>query len=318
MQDLIQLAPLRGFTDAIYRDSFNVLFTGLDVMMAPFISSVKGPRIKPKLLKDVLPDFNSRNTVIPQILGKSAQEFIVLASALYDIGYQTINWNLGCPYPMVAKKGRGSGLLPYPERIDSFLETVLNAIPNRLSVKVRIGRFQKDEIFELMPVFNRYPLTEIIVHPRTGVQMYEGKVDLEVFRKCASQSAHPVVYNGDIVSLESFQVLKQKMPNISKWMIGRGILANPFLPEMIKSGQGEVESPLKRFREFHDLLLDRYAEKLYGDSHLLQRMKGLWGYLARHLGNGERLLKQIRKSNSMPIYRRIVNGYFEMDGVWKA
>ncbi len=316
MQDLIQLAPMRGFTDVIYRDSFNALFSGLDEMVAPFISSVKGPRIKPKLLKDVLPEANSRETVIPQILGKSAQEFIVLASALHEVGYQTINWNLGCPYPMVAKKGRGSGLLPYPDRIDGFLETVLNAIPNRLSVKVRLGRFQKEEIFELMPVFNRYPLTEIIVHPRTGVQMYNGEVDLDVFSRCAAESVHSVVYNGDIVSLGSFQWLKQQLPGISKWMIGRGVLANPFLPEMIKSGQSEVESPLERFREFHDLLLRRYAEKLCGDGHLLQRMKGLWGYMAGHLGNGERFLKQIRKSRSLPVYHKIVNDYFEMNGVW--
>lgn len=317
MQDVIQLAPMRGFTDAIYRNTLDELFGGIDVMVAPFISSVKGMRIKPKLLKDVLPENNRRRSLIPQILGKSAEEFIVLAQALYDLGYGTINWNLGCPYAMVAKKQRGSGLLPYPERIDAFIETVLSAIPNRLSVKVRLGRFQRKELFGLMPIFNRYPLTEIIIHPRTGVQMYTGNVDLDAFQTCARRSVHPVVYNGDIVSLNSFLEVKQKIPHPSAWMIGRGVLANPFLPEIIKSGRTTIVNPMERFRKFHDRLYDRYAERLSGPSHLLQRMKGLWGYLARHLEGGDQLLKQIRKATKIDVYQVTVNRYFDQGGSWK-
>ncbi|MGD9212876.1 MAG: tRNA-dihydrouridine synthase family protein, partial [Desulfobacteraceae bacterium] len=273
-------------------------------------------RIKPKLLRDVLPENNDGKSLIPQLLSKSAEEFIVLSQALYDLGYKTVNWNLGCPYPMVAKKQRGSGLLPYPERIDAILEKVLSAIANRLSVKVRLGRFQKEELLTLIPIFNRYPLTEIIIHPRTGAQMYTGQVDLDAFQTCACQSVHPVVYNGDIDSLKSFLDLKNKLSNISSWMIGRGILANPFLAEIIKSGQENIADPLTRFKTFHDMLYERYAERLYGPSHLLKRMKGLWGYLARHLEKGDELLKQIRKSVNTKRYHKIVNTYFEQGGGW--
>lgn len=314
----IQLAPMRGFTDAIYRNTLNEHFGGIDSMVAPFISSVQGTRIKPKLLQDVLPERNSGKPLIPQILGKSPEEFIVLSQALYELGYDTVNWNLGCPYPMVAKKGRGSGLLPYPERIASFLDQVLNVIPNQLSVKVRLGRFQREEIFELIPIFNRYPIQEIIVHPRTGVQMYTGEVDIDTFAACAALSSHPVVYNGDIVSLESFLRLKAILPAVSKWMIGRGILANPFLPEMIKSGCAKIDAPLQRFKTFHDILLNRYAEKLCGPSHLLQRMKGLWGYLARHLVDGKSLLKKVQKSRNIMVYQKVVSTYFDQSGGWET
>jgi len=314
MQDLIQLAPMRGFTDAIYRNTFDEHFKGIDTMIAPFISSVKGSRIKKKLLKDVLPENNDRTSLIPQILGKSTEEFITLSRALYDFGYNTVNWNLGCPSPLVAKKGRGSGLLPYPDCIDAFLEKVLNNIPNQLSLKVRLGRFEKKEIFDLIPIFNHYPLVEIIIHPRTGVQMYKGEVDLETFQKCVSISDHPVVYNGDIVSFESFLKLKQKVSNVSAWMIGRGVLANPFLPENIKAGHTNISSPLPLFKAFHDALIRRYSEKLCGPSYLLQRMKGLWGYLARCLEKGDKLLKQIRKAENMMFYERAVNAYFEQGG----
>ncbi len=316
-QDVIELAPMRGFTDAIFRNALDALFDGIDIMMAPFISSVSGTRVKPKLLRDLLPENNARRDLIPQILGKSADEFIVMAQALYDLGYDTVNWNLGCPYAKVAKKQRGSGLLPYPDRIDAFLEQVNATIPNRLSVKVRLGRFHCDELFELMPIFNRYPLVEVIIHPRTGVQMYSGQVNLDAFQVCAEQSVHPVVYNGDIVSLDSFRQLKQKLHNVSAWMIGRGILSNPFLPEIIKSGQEAISTPMVRFRAFHDLLFKNYSRRLNGPSHLLQRMKGLWRYLARHLEGGERLLKQIRKANKIERYQQVVDTYFDQGGSWR-
>ena len=106
-------------------------------------------------------------------------DFINLAVRLFDLGYMSVNWNLGCPFPMVAKKKRGSGLLPYPENIDAFLEKTVSSIPNRLSIKTRLGRRHINEIFKLMPIFNQYPLEEIIIHPRTGKQMYDGKTDLD-------------------------------------------------------------------------------------------------------------------------------------------
>jgi tRNA-dihydrouridine synthase len=314
MRDLIQLAPIRGFTDVIYRNTFDEYFKGIDTMVAPFISSVKGSRIKKRLLRDVLPENNGRTSLIPQILGKSAEEFVTLSRALFEVGYKTVNWNLGCPSPSVANKGRGSGLLPYPDRIDAFLDKVLNNIPNQLSLKVRLGRFEKKEIFDLIPIFNRYPLVEIIIHPRTGVQMYNGEVDLETFRRCVSISGHPVVYNGDIVSFESFLKIKQKISNVYAWMIGRGVLANPFLPEIIKAGHTNISFPLQLFKAFHDTLLRRYSEKLRGPSYLLQRMKGLWKYLVRCLDRGDTLLKQIQKAENMTSYERAVNAYFEQGG----
>jgi len=151
------MAPMRGFTDSIYRNTFNTFFGGFDVAVAPFISTLNTKKIKHSYLKDLLPENNSSIPVVPQLLSKSPDDFIVFANRLSDMGYATINWNLGCPFPMVAKKKRGSGLLPHPDRIDSFLEKTIPSIPNRLSIKARLGRESAEEIVRLMPVFNRYP-----------------------------------------------------------------------------------------------------------------------------------------------------------------
>jgi tRNA-dihydrouridine synthase B len=314
----IYLAPMRGFTDALYRKTYAEFFGGVDGAVAPFIPSVRGERIKPSHLKDVLPRNNDGRPLVPQVLSKSSAEFIVMARALHDLGYATVNWNLGCPYPMVAKKGRGSGLLPFPERIEAFLDQVLGAIPNRLSIKTRLGRQRSDDILKLLPIFNRYPLKEIIIHPRTGVQMYTGSVDVDGFVDCLALSAHPLVYNGDIVGLPSYQALKQRLPQVTGWMIGRGILANPFLPAMIKTGCEALANPMKTFKAFHDTLVARYGEKLSGPAHLLQRMKGLWFYLYRPFADGQHLLRQIRRSKTIEGYREVVGSAMTQEGRWSA
>jgi tRNA-dihydrouridine synthase len=307
---------MRGFTDAVYRRTYAEFFSGVDLAVAPFICSVKGERIKPSHLKDVLPCNNDGRPLVPQVLSKSAEEFIAMARALYDLGYATINWNLGCPYPMVAKKGRGSGLLPYPERIEAFLEEVLGAIPGRLSIKTRLGRQRGDEIMELLPIFNRFPLAEIILHPRTGVQMYNGGVDVEGFSACLALSVNPLVYNGDIVCLDSYRRIRQRLPQVSAWMIGRGVLANPFLPAMIKADSASLANPLETFRRFHDILLSRYGDKLCGPAHLLQRMKGLWLYLCRPLSGGQQLLKRIRRSKTLEDYLTVVEPALAGEACW--
>lgn len=311
------LAPLRGVTDAIFRTSFAECFDGVDSAVAPFLTSVRGPKVKAKLLKDVLPERNPRMPVIPQILGKDPEEFVVMARALFDLGYETVNWNLGCPYPMVAKKGRGSGLLPHPERIDRFLGTVLAAIPNRLSIKTRLGRFETNEIDQLLPIFNRYPLTEVIIHPRTGVQMYTGRADLTRFEECFALCRPPVVYNGDIDSAGTFAALAERFQPVAGWMLGRGLIANPFLAEEIGGANPAEDDRIERFHRFHDLLVERYAAVLFGPSHLVQRMKGLWQYFHRPFANGRKVLKKIHKTRGPEQLRAVTEPFFSHDARWQ-
>jgi tRNA-dihydrouridine synthase len=314
----IILAPLRGVTDAIFRTSFAECFGGVNRAVAPFISTVRGPRVKAKLLKDLLPEHNPQMPVVPQILGKDPAEFLVMARALYDLGYETVNWNLGCPYPMVAKKGRGSGMLPYPERIDRFLDAVLAAMPGRLSIKTRLGRFDPAEIDHLIPLFNRYPLTEVVIHPRTGVQMYTGSADLGRFEECFALCRPPVVYNGDIDTAETFTRLTARFPTVAGWMLGRGLIANPFLAEEIQGRELDEGERIARFHRFHDLLVERYAAVLFGPAHLVQRMKGLWQYFHRPFAGGRRVLKKIHKCRRPEQLRAITERFFGEEARWQT
>lgn len=305
----LYLAPLRGLTGAIFRATYAEFFQGIDGAVAPFLTTIQGTRIKPAQLKELLPENNRLMPVIPQILSKTAEKFIVLAKALFDLGYETVNWNLGCPFARVAQKMRGSGLLPHPDLVQSFLDKTLSAIPNRLSIKTRLGRREKNEILTLMPVFNAYPIEELIIHPRTGVQMYTGRPDLESFARCLNLCRCPVVYNGDINTREDYEKLKERFPAVNAWMIGRGVLANPFLPADIKRLPEAGGERVAQFHLFHDALYTRYSQVRHGPAHLVDSMKGYWTYFAGFFPGGERILKQVRKSQGPEQYKKTVDSF---------
>ena len=312
----LYLAPLRGFTDYIYRNTFSQHFDGFDAAVSPFIPTLKTIPAKPSHLKDVLPENNAAMPVVPQIIGNNHENFIPLAVQLSDLGYSTVNWNLGCPFPMVAKKQRGSGLLPHPDRIDHFLEKTVPAIPNRLSVKIRLGRKTPEEVFKLLPVFNCYPLKEIIIHPRTGEQMYSGEPDLETFQQCLEATEHRIVYNGDINDLSTFKRLAERFRGIDHWMIGRGAIINPFLPAIIKAGKDDVTNRVEAFRRFYEDLFGEYQKVFSGPGHLLERMKGFWFYFSQAFEDGHKIRKKVHRSLKLDRYLEIVDRFFEEDAEW--
>jgi len=313
----LYLAPLRGFTDYIYRNTFTGHFDGFDGALAPFIPTVRADRFKPSHFKDILPENNPTIPIVPQMISNQSADFINLAVRLFDLGYTSVNWNLGCPFPMVAKKNRGSGLLPYPERIDAFLEKTVSSIPNRLSIKTRLGRRTINDIFKLMPIFNRYPLEEIIIHPRTGIQMYDGKTDLDTFERCLAQSVHRVIYNGDITDLKTFHDVFLRFEDIDGWMIGRGAVTNPFLPAIIKAGRDDISHKVEKFKQFYDELFEQYRQVFSGPGHLLNRMKGFWTYFSKSFQNSRKIAKKVHRTQKMHHYMKIVDRFFAEEAQWK-
>lgn len=311
------LAPLQGVTDVVFRQAYVRHFTGIDQAMAPFISTMSSRRLKPSRLKDVDPALNTALPVIPQILGNNPDDFIYLGDYLFDMGYAQVNWNLGCPHSKIAKKLRGSGLLSHPDKIDAFLSRVIPAMKPSLSVKIRLGRKSKEEIQDLIAMFNTHKLDEIILHPRTGEQMYTGAADVDAFEKAMKGCNHPMVYNGDIVDSASWEKVRQRFPEISRFMIGRGILSNPFLPEQIKGvnidSQNTDSQRRERLKTFHADLFDSYKQVFSGPGHLIGRMKGFWNYLGPSFENSKKPLKKLFKSNSEQDYLDRVSELWDMN-----
>jgi tRNA-dihydrouridine synthase B len=307
----LYMAPIKGLTDHLFRTEFTKHFGGFDLAIAPFISSKRDHTFKPKYVRDVLPENNTALPVIPQILSNIGEDFAALANYLFDLGYGSVNWNLGCPSRTVTSKKRGSGLLPHTDLIHIFLDDVFSGIKGTISIKLRLGWSSADDIFRLLPVLNQYPMEAVIIHPRTGIQQYEGEVDLKAFEQCLSILKHPVVYNGDIRTYDDFKRLSYRFKNVSQWMIGRGCLADPFLPTTIKTGDTKVPDRIQAIKRFHDDLFEKYGRVLHGPSHLLNRMKGIWRYLSFSLKGSEKYTKNIYKTQRPDQYLDLVNLFFE-------
>ncbi|NCD33165.1 MAG: tRNA-dihydrouridine synthase family protein [Spartobacteria bacterium] len=309
------LAPMRGLNPVVYRNAHHRHFTGLDKIIAPFIPTIKGHKGTGKLLQDILPERNELGdtTLVPQIIGNNPHDILALLDAIHDLGYRECNWNLGCPWPQVAKKRRGSGLLPHPDMIRDVLDVVCSKYPNEWSVKVRLGYKSNQELLPLLPLFNQYPLKEVIIHPRTAGQMYEGRADIEAFAACMPLISHPLVYNGDICSVNDFQRLRVRFPQINRWMVGRGLIIDPFLA-------GDIKQPgaFPGWNQRRQMLYDFYQTLLHeylvwaqqAPSPVLGKMKEFWSYFSRNFDQGHKLFKKLKRTQTLSSFQSIVQEWF--------
>ena len=295
--DKIYMGPLRGFTERPFRVAYAEFFSGVDVVLAPFIPLVTVDYINPSRLRDILPN-DERIPLIPQVIGNSASQIIQMAEVLKSFGFEELNWNLGCPMPKITKKNRGSGLLRYPQEIHSLLSRIFEHLDMRFSVKTRIG-FEDTSLFkELADVFSQFPLSSLTVHTRTGSQMYSGTADKEFLLPYLDKFTNTeLIYNGDIFSVEDFETLKNLMPSISSWMIGRGLIRNPFLGEEIKTGEKKFNRD--RFFSFHKMLNENVAKTSTAEKTHLNRMKGYWTQFRFLFDDRETIKNRILRAQSV-------------------
>lgn len=308
------LAPLRGVTGCSFRAVYCRHFGGLSRAVSPFVSTVRADRVKPALLADVLPERNRALPLVPQVIGKDPADLVVMLRALKDLGYTQSDLNAGCPWPMVVRKGRGAGLLADPDRLRRMLDAGCSVLPDGFSIKVRLGLATPDLLEQRMEVINGYPLREVIIHPRTALQMYEGRVNLDAFATCMRLCRRPVVYNGDIRTAGDAARLRVHFPAVTRWMIGRGAVADPFLPSRIRGS--DAPRDLGRLRAWLNELLAVSCAESCGDRPVLGRLKELWGMLAPSLSRDGMLLKRIHCCHRVDEYRRVVDECFDRSPVW--
>lgn len=296
-------SPLQGFTDFRFRNALHQFFGGIDTYYAPYIRLNGKLEIKPQYERDLLPKNNKVPVLIPQVMTNDADEFLFVANYVKSLGYNELNWNLGCPYPMVTKRCMGSGLISEAGRIDSILEKVHAESDIIVSMKMRMGYDHPEEILDVFPVLAKYPIKNIAIHARIGKQLYKGAVDLESFHRCLENTDQKIYYNGDITSVEVFRELQQRFPTIDHWMIGRGLIADPFLPSMIKNNTTEYPTNrLEIFQRFHDTLFEDYGRHLSGLSQVMMKMFHYWEYFAEVFDNPQKGLKKIKKAKSLADY----------------
>lgn len=301
------LAPMEGITGYIYRNSYEKFFHNIDKYFTPFIVPNTSKSLKTKELRDILPENNNKMNIVPQILTNDSDGFIVTCKKLKELGYEEVNLNLGCPAGTVVSKNRGSGFLAKRDELDRFLDEIFKINDMRISVKTRIGKDSPEEFYELIKIYNKYPMEELIIHPRTREDFYGNTPNLEVFKDALELSKNTICYNGDIFTTDSYNKIIQEFPNLNKVMIGRGLLANPGLINEIEN-KNTIDK--KVLRDFHDEILNNYLELYKDEKNTMFKMKELWGYMIYIFSDNKKYAKKIKKSQKINDYKAAVSSLF--------
>lgn len=347
-------APLEGITGYIYRNAHHEIFSGIDTYFTPFLSPNQNRALSPKEINDIKPEHNKGMRVVPQILTNQSEYFLRAARELKEkYGYEEVNLNLGCPSGTVVTKGKGAGFLGRKEELELFLEEIFNETEMKISVKTRIGMEKPEEFYDLLAVFNKFPISRLTIHPRVREDYYKNAPDLEMFSHAVCASVNPVCYNGDIFTMERYQTFAHEFPQVDEIMLGRGMLVNPALAEQIHGteevreakgvrnsgnagregmtgnagntgnaentgGGKDAEWEKNRFKQFHDRLYADYKEVLSGDRDVLFKMKEVWFYMIHSFTDSEKYLKKIKKASRLYDYDETIRRLFaEQNIVWK-
>lgn len=300
-------APLEGLTGYIYRNAHHTFFNNIDKYFSPFILANQSDSFKTRELYDILPENNQGLVLIPQLLTNNAKDFIHTSRKLKELGYEEINLNLGCPSGTVVSKNRGAGFLAKKEELDQFLEEIFSHSITKISIKTRIGMSQPEEFDDILRIFNKYPLEELIIHPRVQKDFYKNRPNRVVFRETLNGSKNHVCYNGDIFTVKDYKEFTADFSEVDTLMLGRGLIANPELIADIKS---DVKLEKDRLKEFHDKIYSDYKSVLFGDRNVLFKMKAIWTYMILVFSNNAKYAKKIKKSERLSDYEDAVSSLF--------
>ena len=300
------LAPMEGITTYIYRSTYEKYYGGIDRYYTPFLASM---HLSSREKNEVLPEHNEGMTLIPQILSNRADEFLKITKTLQDFGYDTVNLNLGCPSGTVVSKHRGSGFLAVPDELDTFLAEIFDKCPLNISIKTRLGISDESEWDTILKIYEKYPISELIIHTRLQKDFYKLPTRPHTFA-AARKLGIPLCYNGDITSPEAQQAALTADPHIDRFMLGRGIIGDPELIESLSGGTPARDKD--RLQSFLTDICDRYlAEMSGGERNTLYKLKEIWVYLGALFTDADKYVKKIKKANRLAEYESAMLALFD-------
>lgn len=296
----LYFAPLEGITTYIYRNTHAEMFGGCGAYYSPFINPSDQYKVSRKGEKDILPEFNSGIDLKIQVLTNRAESFLRFSEKMQRLGYDEININLGCPSATVVKKGRGSGFLQDKQALDAFLYEIFSKSDMKISLKTRIGFDSPDEMEELLQIYNKYPLSLLIIHPRTRADFYDGVPRDEIFAACYKNSKNKLCYNGNIYTVEDYKRVAERFEDIDGVMFGRGAIRNPAIFREIKGGKKITTAELI---EFSKRLMENYYAVLKSDTFTLHKLKEIWVYILQNYPDEKKIAKAMKKSTTLADFK---------------
>lgn len=301
----IYSAPLQGFTEAVWRNIHNEVFGGIDGYFTPFLRYEHG-EIRSKDIRDVERKNNTVEKLVPQIIAATPDEMRPLLDLIRNEGYECVDINMGCSFPLQARKKHGAGILTHPDLVAGILEEVKRNNDITFSIKMRLGWEEKSEWKSLIEIINNAPLSHVTMHPRLGIEQYKKPVDIDAFAEFYNACKHPVVYNGDLLTLQDIQRVENEFPKLKGIMLGRGLLANPALGVEYSSGKAMANKDCAALvRKMHDRMHDVMSQRLQGNTQYLNKLKPYWEYLLPDMLKRDK--KAILKATTIDKYMQAVN-----------
>lgn len=291
----LYFAPMEGITTYTYRNTHAEIFGGCDEYYAPFIVPTDNEKISMKTLRDIIEENNNVKPKV-QVMCTTATAFCEFVKKIKNLGFDEVNLNLGCPSGTVVKKSRGAGALRDTDNLDRFLNDIFSNTDIKISVKTRTGFYSHDEFDELIKIYNKYPLSELIIHPRIREEYYKGEPNMSTFDKAYSDTDLKLCYNGNVYSLYDYEKIAGQHPRLNSVMIGRGAVKNPAIFREIKGGAALKTEELIRFSR---LLEERYFKLLDSDRYTLHRLKEIWIYAMQNYPDEKKILKAVKKSSKL-------------------
>ena len=189
----------------------------------------------------------------------------------------------------------------FRDKISIFV-SIFSKSPLPISVKTRLGMENPHEFYTILDIYNRYPIRELTIHPRTRKQFYSGEIHSELFSYAVENSKNPLCFNGDLKNLEDISTFSTHFPTVDAVMIGRGLIGDP---GMLSGG-----TDVKRLEAFMDALLQSYTDAFGGVRNAMFRMKENWGFLRYRFEDIDKLWKQLRKTTDLNEYKAITQEIF--------
>ena len=299
-------APMEGLTDMVFRCAHHRHYPGMDRYYTPFISPTQDHLFTPRQLRELSPENNAGIPLVPQLLGKNAEDFLWAVNVLADMGYREVNFNLGCPSGTVTAKGKGSGFLAYPEELERFLETVYSHSPIAVSIKSRLGMEEPEEFRRILDIYNQFPVAELILHPRTRKEQYREPVHPEAFQYAVETARMPLAYNGDLFTIPDVEKFSCAFPDTHSIMIGRGLMADPAMVIKLQGGR----SSKKTLESFHDELCRQYPLVFESEPNAMRRLKAIWSHLLPRFQGGENFRKSLIKTRRWTDFLNVTRDIF--------
>ena len=303
MSTELWLAPLHGITSRTFRNTLSRHFGGIGFFMAPFLPAQTIGKLNKRVWQDIFPELNTALPLTPQLMGNQPEQFVDTLRMLNEqFGYEHFNINIGCPSSPVVRHTRGCGLMPHPDRVETIVREITTKTTFKLSLKMRLGLHTADEGRELLRRLDSYSLDFLVIHPRLGDDLYNGVPDWNTFEEFCHLTHHKIVYSGDIFTADDYKTLSERFPRVEVWMLGRGMLRNPFLAEEIKGiPTGDKKA---RFLAFHHDLVEALLP-IRGESGTLANLKELWHYYADFRQMPDVELQQLLRINDLPTFLQI-------------